>query len=282
MEFQAIWDTFSKIQKKDLPIAPKGTLKLDYLSWAKALHMAIDHFPDLTFDCNKEQIYEDGTMMVFASVTIGGHTREMWLPVMDHKNNSIVSPSSRQISDNKMRCLVKCFALFGLGLNVYAGEDLKYLEEGEEPKNKPAKKEDKTWQEEVAESSDVEIVDPDVDPSAIYETEMQIYNQFIIEKKNINELLTYWVELLSIKRKEGVYGFPDMKENAKDIYAVIVEHRDHQVKSLLDQVEDIKTLENLIVKECKKPLKALRDNFPEDFKEIMAIATERKKELGGK
>ena len=58
---------------------------------------------------------------------------------MDNKNNAIANPSSRQVSDNKMRCLVKCLALFGLGLNVYAGEDLKYLDE-ETPAPKPKKK----------------------------------------------------------------------------------------------------------------------------------------------
>ena len=48
----------------------------------------------------------------------------MWLPVMDNRNNSIANPSSRQVSDTKMRCLVKCFALYGLGHYIYAGEDI--------------------------------------------------------------------------------------------------------------------------------------------------------------
>jgi hypothetical protein len=280
MEFKEIWDTFSKIQKKDLPIEPKGNLKLDYLSWAKALHMAIDHFPDLTFDCNKEQIYEDGTMMVFASVTIGGHTREMWLPVMDNKNNSIVSPSSRQISDNKMRCLVKCFALFGLGLNVYAGEDLKYLDEGEEPKNKPAKKKDKTWQEEVADSSDNKVVEIKSDNPINYDEAMQMINQQIIEQKSLNHVIDLWVQ--SLEDGEDKTFLNQIKANDKDTYNVIVEHRDHQVKHFLAGVKDLDSLKNLVMKDCKQPLNALKDKHPEDFKEIMAIATQRKKELGGK
>ena len=139
MEFKEIWDTFSQIKKEDLPIAKKGNMNLDYLSWAHALHLAIDSFPNLTFHCDKEKSYDDGSMMVFASGTIEENTREMCLPVMDNKNNSIINPSSRQVSDNKMRCLVKCLALFGLGLNVYAGEDLKYLDE-ETPAPKPKKK----------------------------------------------------------------------------------------------------------------------------------------------
>jgi len=48
----------------------------------------------------------------------------MWLPVMDNRNNSIQNPTSRAISDQKMRCLVKAIAMHGLGHYIYAGEDL--------------------------------------------------------------------------------------------------------------------------------------------------------------
>jgi len=46
------------------------------------------------------------------------------LPVMDNRNNAISKPTSRQISDTKMRCLVKAISMFGLGSYIYAGEDL--------------------------------------------------------------------------------------------------------------------------------------------------------------
>ena len=48
----------------------------------------------------------------------------MWLPVMDNRNKSIANPSSRDISDARMRCLVKAIAMHGLGAYIYAGEDL--------------------------------------------------------------------------------------------------------------------------------------------------------------
>jgi hypothetical protein len=48
----------------------------------------------------------------------------MWLPVMDNRNKSIVNGTTRDISDARMRCLVKCVAMFGLGIYLYAGEDL--------------------------------------------------------------------------------------------------------------------------------------------------------------
>ena len=43
---------------------------------------------------------------------------------MDYRNNAIENPTARQISDTKMRCLVKCMAMLGLGHYIYAGEDI--------------------------------------------------------------------------------------------------------------------------------------------------------------
>jgi len=43
---------------------------------------------------------------------------------MDNRNNAVMQPNSRAISDTKMRCLVKAIAMFGLGSYIYAGEDL--------------------------------------------------------------------------------------------------------------------------------------------------------------
>lgn len=50
--------------------------------------------------------------------------RHMWLPVMDHRNKAIINPDKFAINSSKMRCLVKCFAMFGLGHYIYAGEDI--------------------------------------------------------------------------------------------------------------------------------------------------------------
>jgi hypothetical protein len=49
---------------------------------------------------------------------------KMHLPVMDNRNQAIKNPDSRKISDSMMRCLAKCIACFGIGLYIYAGEDL--------------------------------------------------------------------------------------------------------------------------------------------------------------
>jgi hypothetical protein len=74
---------------------------------------------------------------------------------MDNRNNAKVNPNSRDVSDAKMRCLVKTLALFGLGHYIYAGEDLppsgkeEKVEEkvvkAEKPKKEPVKEETKDW-----------------------------------------------------------------------------------------------------------------------------------------
>jgi hypothetical protein len=68
----------------------------------------------------------------------------MWLPVMDFRHKAIANPDARAISDAKMRCMVKCFALFGLGHYIYAGEDLPPGDDNEKnisQKAKPSKPE---------------------------------------------------------------------------------------------------------------------------------------------
>lgn len=61
---------------------------------------------------------------VKVSVTILDHTETEWLPVMDHRNKTMMEPTAFDINKNTKRCLVKAIALHGLGLYIYAGEDL--------------------------------------------------------------------------------------------------------------------------------------------------------------
>ena len=74
----------------------------------------------------------NGTGMVWVDVTLGGKTRTGFLPVMDHRNKPIPEPDAFQVNTAIMRCMTKTLALFGLGLYIYAGEDLPY-EEDKEP-----------------------------------------------------------------------------------------------------------------------------------------------------
>ena len=126
MTFSAqIWGTLSKIDCS-AHIEKKG--KLSYLSWTWAWATLMEHYPESRFEMLMQTDHPDDSVTVKVAVTISNgedeRSREMWLPVMDHKNAAIKNPDARQISDAKMRCLVKCLALFGLGHYIYAGEDV--------------------------------------------------------------------------------------------------------------------------------------------------------------
>ena len=105
----------------------KGTLT--YLSWAWAVDQLLRHDPDAAWDyrCWNDQpvcLLHDGTAMVCCTVTVGGRSKTAWLPVMDNKNRAIVGPDAFAINSAMQRALVKAIALCGLGLYIYAGEDL--------------------------------------------------------------------------------------------------------------------------------------------------------------
>lgn len=106
---------------------------LTYLSWAWAWAEALKADPAATY---KVEMFGDkcfmdinGTSMVWVTVTIFGKAMTCQLPVMDHRNKAIQHPDAFQVNTAIMRCMTKALSLHGLGLYIYAGED---LPEGEE------------------------------------------------------------------------------------------------------------------------------------------------------
>lgn len=104
---------------------------LTYLSWAWAWQMVKSHFPDATYTIyeNPEgwNYFTDGrTCWVKTGVTIQGIEHIEYLPVMDARNQSIPYESIRSTDVNRaiQRSLTKACARHGLGLYIYAGEDL--------------------------------------------------------------------------------------------------------------------------------------------------------------
>ena len=66
--------------------------------------------------------------MVFCTVTAFGKRRTAQLPVMDFYNRAISNPDAYQVNTAMQRCLAKAISLHGIGLYIYAGEDLPALE----------------------------------------------------------------------------------------------------------------------------------------------------------
>ena len=124
---------------------------LTYLSWAWAWAEFKKRFPTATYDIKKfdglPYLVDSATgIIVYTSVTVNDLTHEMWLPVMDGANKAmkleqyqyqvwnryknqwetktVEAATMFDINKTIMRCLTKNLAMFGLGLYIYAGEDL--------------------------------------------------------------------------------------------------------------------------------------------------------------
>lgn len=119
----------------------EGKFKATYLSWAWAVDQLLLHDPDASWEFGEPTVFKDDTVMVYCTVTAFGKARKMHLPVMDHKNAPIKNPSSFAMNTALMRCLVKAIALHGLGLYIYAGEDVPDGQEPEKPQVKENHKE---------------------------------------------------------------------------------------------------------------------------------------------
>jgi len=126
-EIVNVFETLSKIDVSKWVQQKNG---LTYLSWAHALAVLMKHFPTATwwierFDglpyCKTETGY-----FVEVGVNINGIVRSCMLPVLDYRNQTIPKPNAFQINTSCQRALAKCLALHGLGLHVYAGEDLPF------------------------------------------------------------------------------------------------------------------------------------------------------------
>ena len=143
----------------------QGKVDLTYLSWTWAWAEVKKRYEDPQYTIWKFQQKDGGMLpymfdpntgyMVMTSVTIEGITHDMWLPVMDGANKAMkdkpysykvkeyvngkftgqyterwVEPATMfDINKTIMRCLVKNLAMFGLGLYIYAGEDLPEVSE---------------------------------------------------------------------------------------------------------------------------------------------------------
>lgn len=97
---------------------------MSYLSWAWAVHKLMRIDPQANWAFRDPMTFPDGSMMVHCDVTVFGKTMYMFLPVMDYWNKAIANPNAFDINKAMMRCLVKGIAVHGLGLYIYAGEDL--------------------------------------------------------------------------------------------------------------------------------------------------------------
>jgi hypothetical protein len=132
--------TFEKLSAINVNAKAEKKNNLTYLSWAWAWSEVKKVCPDATYQMGETEYDETLGFMCHSSVTIDGETLSMWLPVMDGANKSMMREAysyttrygEKQVAGatmfdlNKtmMRCLVKNLAMFGMGIYIYAGEDM--------------------------------------------------------------------------------------------------------------------------------------------------------------
>lgn len=201
---------------------------LTYLSWAWAWAEALKVDPEATFHVqtfgDKPYMDVNGTAMVWVTVTMGGRSRTCFLPVMNAQNAPI-SAAGRTFKDKYgnekvekldsfnvntaiMRCMTKCLSLFGLGLYIYAGEDLP--EDGEAKEEKKAEKKE--------EPKKVEKVEKKPEFSAQDKENLVLFGdtllQYIDVQRSAADLKSYW--------KANQEQIDKVKANLPDLYEILV------------------------------------------------------------
>ena len=107
-------------------IEKKG--KFSYLSWAYAVRELKKKHPSATWRVHSWNgvpfIHTECGFFVKVTVTVNDLDATQVHPVLDHQNKPLTSPNAFQINTSIQRCLAKAIALHGLGIHLYAGEDL--------------------------------------------------------------------------------------------------------------------------------------------------------------
>jgi len=145
--------TFEKLSAINVNDRVEKKNGLTYLSWAWAWSEVKKACPDATYRIKETDYDEQLGFMCHTEVSIDGETLEMWLPVMDGANKSmkkeaytyttrygeksVDAATSFDINKTLMRCLVKNLAMFGLGIYIFAGEDLPESEAAAPAASKP-------------------------------------------------------------------------------------------------------------------------------------------------
>ena len=128
---------FKKLDSIDVTkhIEKKG--KFSYLSWAYAVRELKKAYPDSYFVVEeydgKPYIKTDAGYFVKVTVTVEGISQSQIHPVLNHQNKTVQDPDAFQINTSIQRCLAKAIALHGLGIHIYAGEDLPAEEAAHSP-----------------------------------------------------------------------------------------------------------------------------------------------------
>lgn len=158
MSEPSLFDRLSAIDCRD-HIEKKG--KFSYLSWTWAWTTLKRHCPEARFQKHTFEVMgrevpymtdENGFAFVKVTVFTNDDTQTEVFPVLNHSNRPIQNPNAFDVNTALQRCLVKAIAMLGLGLYIYAGED---VPEGAEPLSPYTKKEEDEMVKQYSSSTDL-------------------------------------------------------------------------------------------------------------------------------
>lgn len=200
---------FTELNAVDVSKHTEQKNGLSYLSWAWAWGELKKRHPDAYYTVYENSdgwnyFTDNQTCWVKTGVTVCGIEHIEYLPVMDYKNRSIPLGSVTSFDVNKtiQRSLTKAVARHGLGLYIYAGEDIPSETDANQtvkkstPKKAPAKKQEEELEE--------------------YKTNRDLFREYMTEKKispqKVVDILTEakcgndspdekWFEALCIAKK---------------------------------------------------------------------------------
>lgn len=179
---------------------------LTYLSWAWAWGEVKKRFPDASYTIYENAdgwIYHtDGrTCWVKTGVTIEGQELIEYLPVMDYKNRSLPADSVTSFDVNKaiQRSLTKAIARHGLGLYIYAGEDLPEDDPEAKPKPKRGAATDAKLGEEFGMEIAATFIENGIDPKFV----CQLYGVKSVAEMTEKQMDNAMKNLDKIKVKQG-------------------------------------------------------------------------------
>ena len=121
-------NTFSKLAAINCKEHVESKNGFSYLSWPWAVSRLRETVPEATWEVRRfdglPYLKTECGFFVEVAVTVEGVTLSQIHPVLDHRNQPISAPNAFHINTSIQRCLVKAISLHGLGLYIYAGEDL--------------------------------------------------------------------------------------------------------------------------------------------------------------
>lgn len=124
---------FSKLAQIDCSEHVEKKGRFSYLSWAWAVKKLREVDPKATWEVKRfdgaPYLKTDCGYFVEVEVTVQGLLLSQIHPILNNQNKPIAEPNSFDINTSIQRCLVKAIALHGLGLYIYAGEDLPEIQE---------------------------------------------------------------------------------------------------------------------------------------------------------